>query len=107
MEHWENDGTRVLTAERDIVAICDTEQDARLISAAPELLALVEELLADVQDDRDDIFLSATIDGDPSTLDPIDRAGIAELDAKIQRARDLIADAKPEPPPALLRRQAM
>lgn len=75
------------------IADCDTESAAKLVAAAPALLAIAEESLQTLIQNRECILEAATPEGDLDTADKLDRAIIQSMSGTILRIQTAIAAA--------------
>lgn len=75
-------------AEYKIVVTLEAEL-ARIRAAGTFNEGIINELIDFVQESRDEFFDSATVLGDPATLDDMTRAALVPIDDLLQRARSL------------------
>lgn len=86
---------RVLDWSGQVVAVLPEESDrARLIAAAPDMLAALISSRTVIQEDRDALFDSVTVAGIASTMDDVDRPHIERLDAVLAEINGAIAKAE-------------
>lgn len=75
-----------------------SEDDARLIVAAPDTYAALKEVRVELKDARDSLFETCTLRDDASTLEASDRAEIERVDAIIARVDAALAKAEGRQP---------